>query len=295
MPKKSLGQHFLRCRWVVSALLKAAEVKPEDVVLEIGSGTGVLTRALAREVKKVITVEKDEKLAEELADSLEKEGVGNIKILTGDILNMFDWLGLTLDISKTKPRTKKYKIVANIPYYLTSRLLRSVLEHKIKPQIIVLTIQKEVAQRIIARPSKMNPVRGKTPETSAVPRVRASNGMNLLALSVQAFGRPEIIKIVPASCFWPRPKVDSAIIKITGISDDFFRENGLDAEQFFQIARAAFGQKRKLLTNTLTKIAPKEEIEKALKEAGVNPKARPEELSLEQWTKIVLGITKTRS
>lgn len=264
-PKKSLGQHFLRCRWVVSTLLKAAEIKTDDMVLEIGPGTGVLTRSLAQQAKKVIAVEKDEKLAEELVDSLEKEGINNIKIVGGDFLRVFS------DLFRPKIGTEKYKVVANIPYYLTSRLLKTLLGKEPRPNLIVLTIQKEVAQRITGKPPKMN----------------------LLALSVQTFGRPEIIKTVPASCFWPRPKVDSAIIKITGISDDFFRKNGLDIEQFFQVARAAFGQKRKLLTNTLSKIAPKKEIEGVLREAEINPKARPEELSLKQWTKIVLGITKT--
>jgi 16S rRNA (adenine1518-N6/adenine1519-N6)-dimethyltransferase len=146
------------------------------------------------------------------------------------------------------------------------------LEQGPKPNLIILTIQKEVAQRIVAQPPRMN----------------------LLALSVQAFGQPKIIKTVPASCFWPKPKVDSAIIKITDISDNFFKKNGLKVEEFFRIARIAFGQKRKLLTNTLTKIAPKKDIEAILKEAGINPKARPEELSLEQWTKIILGINKNR-
>lgn len=254
-PKKSLGQHFLKCRWVVSTLLKAAELKSEDVILEIGPGTGVLTRALAHETKKVIAVEKDEQLAEELTNSLEKEGIDNVKIITGDIL-------------KIRQTIEKYKVVANIPYYLTSRLLKILLEKEARPDLIILTIQKEVAQRIIAKPPRMN----------------------LLALSVQTFGRPEIIKTVPASCFFPKPKVDSAIIKITNISDGFFKKGGLDTENFFQTAKAAFGQKRKFLTNTLGKLAPKKEIERLLRESGINPKTRPEELNLEQWTKIVLGL-----
>ena len=258
-PKKSLGQHFLRCQWVVSALLKAAELNSEDMVLEIGPGAGVLTRALAQKTKRVIAIEKDEKLAEELRSSLEKEGINNVKIITGDILKILPVAGAD-------------KVVANIPYYLTSRLLKILLGEKPRPKLIVLTIQKEVAQRIAAKPPKMN----------------------LLALSIQAFGRPEIIKTVPASCFWPKPKVDSAIIKITDISDDFFKKNGLKAEEFFQVAKTAFGQKRKFLTNTLSKIAPKEEIEEVLRKTGIGPKARPEELDLNQWVKVVLGISKSR-
>ncbi len=256
-PKKSLGQHFLKCDWVVSALLKAAELKPEDKVLEIGPGTGVLTRALAKHTKEVIAVEKDEKLAEELEKSLKKEKVGNVKIIKGDIL-------------KILPDVKNFKVVANIPYYLTSRLLRTLLEKGPRPNLIVLTIQKEVAQRITAQPPKMS----------------------LLALSVQTFGRPEIIKIVPASCFWPKPKVDSAIIKIINLSENFFTENGLNIKRFFLIAKTAFGQKRKLLTGSLAKITPKGSLQQVLKEAGINPKTRPEELDLNQWAKIVIGIKK---
>lgn len=264
-PKKSLGQHFLKCDWVISILLKAAELKSGDVVLEIGPGTGVLTRALAKHAQKVIAVEKDEKLAEALEESLKKEEVRNVKIIKGDILKI-------LPDSKPLTNKQRFKVVANIPYYLTSRLLRILLEKGPRPNLIALTIQKEVAERISAKPPRMN----------------------LLALSVQAFSRPKIIKAVPASCFWPKPKVDSAIIKITNLSENFFIRNGLDAEKFFQIAKTAFGQKRKLLTGSLAKIVNKEQLGQVLKEAKINLRARPEELNLDQWLKIVLGIEKLR-
>lgn len=246
MPKKSLGQHFLKCDWVVSTLIKAGEINKKDIVLEIGPGTGVLTRELVKHAKQVIAVEKDEKLAKNLAESLKKEGISNVKIIPSDIL-------LLLHRSKIYA---KYKVVGNIPYYLTSRLIRILLEDKQKPKIIVLTIQKEVAERIVAKPPKMN----------------------LLALSVQAYGKPEIVKKVPADCFYPEPKVDSAIIKISDIYDHFLKVNQIKKDDFFKIIRKAFSQKRKILRNSLRGLnLPKELVKK-----------RPEELSLEQWAKLII-------
>lgn len=251
--KKSLGQHFLRCPWVVNSLIRAAELTKDDTVLEIGPGTGVLTHALARHTKQVIAVEKDEQLATALAGSFNLEDIKNVEIVSGDILRL-----------APKSVWGIYKVVANIPYYLTSRLLRLLLEQHPQPELIVLTIQKEVAQRVISKP----------PHT------------NMLGLSVQAFGKPEIIKIVPASCFSPMPEVDSAIIKISDISDLFFRENALDKTEFFALIRRAFSQKRKLLINTLFVQHPvldKKRITAVLDGLGLSRNARPEELSLQNW------------
>lgn len=264
--KKSLGQHFLRCGWVASTLVKTAGLGPDDTVLEIGPGTGILTRALARSVKKVIAVEKDGQLAEELRSSLARENAVTIKVISADILDLVPslaWHKLQAELGA------KYKVVANIPYYLTSRLLRLLLEGSNTPELIVLTIQKEVAERLTAKPPKMN----------------------LLALSVQTLSKPEIVKKVPASCFWPKPKVDSAIIKISNISDRFFQKNSIDKEFFFEIARRAFSQKRKMLTSSLRPYLGQHPV---LAKVGLPDKARPQELDLEQWAKIVAEISKTR-
>lgn len=249
----------MQCGWVIAELTKAAQLKPADLILEIGPGTGILTKSLALKVKKITAVEKDEKLADGLEQSLQKEGIGNVEIIKGDILEI-------LPLAKYK----NYKIVANIPYFLTSRLLRVALEQGPRPNLMVLTVQKEVAQRITAKPPKMN----------------------LLALAVQIFGEPKITKIVPASCFWPKPKVDSAIIKIDKISEGFFQKHNIRSQVFFQIAKTAFGQKRKFLTNSLEKIFPKEQIINALKQAKIDLRARPEELTPEQWAKIVINTGK---
>lgn len=295
--KKSLGQHFLTCSWVVSTLVKAADLIKEDTVIEVGPGTGVLTCALAHAAKHVIAVEKDENLADDLGRKLLEEKINNVTIVTGDILKVLPEI-----VQSHKLSTVSYKLVSNIPYYLTSRLLKNIFELQHLPECILFTIQKEVAERIVAHPPHMN----------------------MLALSVQVFGTPKILKTVPRDCFSPRPKVDSAIIKIENISNNFFLKNALDKpshhcmehlvekkqtrndknlltqphdthrcggkELFFHIARAGFSHKRKMLTNTLTKVFPKEKIKKALENSGLSEKTRPEELSAQQWTDILREI-----
>lgn len=256
-PKKSLGQHFLTCGWVVDALLDAADIGPADTVVEIGPGTGVLTMPLAGRAGRVIAVEKDDVLAADLA----QQSPPNVEVVHGDILSL---------VKPNFTRERSYKVVANIPYYLTSRLLRLLLEGEHKPERIVLTIQKEVAERITAIPPDMS----------------------ILALSVQAYGTPRIVTSVPASCFDPRPDVDSAVITITDISDIFFKKNGVDTEFFFRIARTAFGQKRKQIINPLATIAgTKQKAAAALKAAGLDPRVRPQELSLDQWAALVTNLS----
>ena len=258
--KKSLGQNFLRCDWVVDEIIRAAELTAEDIVLEIGPGTGVLTRALAKKAGRVIAVEKDERLAAELRASLRKERIGNADIREGDILSL-----LKSHFNREMPYNK---IVANIPYYLTGHLFRMIFEQEHLPKTIVLTIQKEVAERVAAE----------------------APHLSLLALSVQAFGTPAIIAVVPASCFFPQPKVDSAILKISGISGDFFRKNKIEKTVFFETARKGFSQKRKTLVNSLAIFAggDKSVIARVLSAVGLDPRARPEELSLKQWVELVL-------
>ena len=257
--KKSLGQHFLTCPWVISDMIEAAQLSSLDTVLEIGPGTGALTRPLAIRVKKVIAIEKDEKLAHALERDLVSQNINNITVLQGDILTHVPTL------------PAGYKIVANIPYYLTARLLRLFLEkQEKKPKSITLTIQKEVAERIMAQPPNEN----------------------LLALSVQVFGTPRIIAIVPASCFSPKPKIDSAIISISDISDIFFTYHNIKKDAFFRLLHLAFTQKRKMLINTLSHIASKKDIEYALRTIGANARARPQELQKEQWALLAAILEK---
>lgn len=260
--KKSLGQHFLRCGWVTAEMIKAAEISDQDIVIEVGPGTGALTKSISKRAKKVIAIEKDETLAKELRENFKKEGVKNVEIIEGDILKL-----LSSDYSL--PATH-YKLVANIPYYLTSHLLKILLETKYPPHDIVLTVQKEVAERIAAR----------------------SPRMNLLAIAVQAYGTPKIIRKVPSDCFWPKPAVESAIIKISGISSEFFKKNRLDKAKFFELVRLGFSQKRKVLSNPLKKLFPKKLVTDALISLGLSPQARAEELSLDDWAKLIRTLDK---
>ena len=252
-PKKSLGQHFLTCEWALAAATNAARLAPSDTVLEIGPGTGVLTRLLGARVKKVIAIEKDELLARALVQQLKSENITNIEIHEGDIL------------THMPPMLAPYKVVSNIPYYLTARLLRLLLQdYEQKPSHIILMIQKEVAERMVALPPHEN----------------------LLALSVQAFATPAIVATVPASCFSPRPNVDSAIISISDISDTFFISNNIDPRVFFRIARLGFSQKRKMLVNSLSILSDKPSLTKVFSQLAIKPTVRPEELNLNQWAQL---------
>ncbi len=262
-PKKSLGQHFLRCAWVAEAMVRSADITPQDAVLEIGPGEGALTRPLARAAGQVIAVEKDERLAQALSAALKKEIITNTKIVFGDILSL---------LRDALVHDSPYKVVANIPYYLTSRLIRLLLGREARPKTIVLTIQKEVAERIVARPPQMN----------------------LLALSVQAFGTPEVIAAVPKTCFLPQPNVDSAILKISNISGDFFTTHALKPEAFFRIVRRPFGQKRKMLCSALAPSIPKPRCQKVLADLGLSPQSRPQELSLQQWATLVVELERVK-
>ncbi|MDO8600780.1 MAG: 16S rRNA (adenine(1518)-N(6)/adenine(1519)-N(6))-dimethyltransferase RsmA [bacterium] len=251
IPNKLLGQHFLVSSSVLKKIIDAAELQPDDIIVEAGPGLGILTEELARRIKKVIAVEKDRTLAEILAGRLRKKNITNVEIIRDDIL-------------KYAP-PPHYKIVANLPYYLTSRFFKTFLEERaVKPMAIIVMIQKEVAERIIAKPPRMN----------------------LLALGVQTFGTPRIIAKVPRGAFSPPPKVESAILKITDISDKFFKKNSVSPKQFFTLARKAFGNKRKTLKHTL-KINEEE-----LKNLGLPKTARPQELSPEQWAKLSKSLTK---
>lgn len=257
--KKSLGQHFLTCEWAVHTAVETANLTKKDTVLEIGPGTGVLTRVLAAKAGKVIAVEKDELLAGRLKAEFSGRKTVNVSVVAGDILKNIPAIAEQYGFANGN-----YKIVANIPYYLTSRLLRIVLENGPRPSLMVLMIQEEVAERLCAR----------------VP------DMNLLGLSVQAYGHPHIIKTVPASCFSPKPKVNSAIIAISDISDTFFTAHHIDKNHFFRILRLAFSHKRKQLAGTLSSLAPRKDIEDFLEKSNLSPRARPQELSLDQWVKL---------
>jgi len=247
---KGLGQNFLQDPFALEKIVATAEIQPSDTVLEIGPGLGSLTRFLAVSAKVVIAVELDESLLPPLREILLP--YENVQVVHGDILKLSPQnLSLPDD----------YVVVANIPYYITSAVIRHLLESKVRPRRIVLTVQKEVAQRICARPGDMS----------------------LLALSVQVYGKPRIAAYIPANAFFPAPNVDSAVLVIDIYPSPLIEGEFLD--NFFKLIKAGFSQKRKTLRNSLSaglRISPAE-VAEFLTNANVDPQRRAETLSIEEW------------
>ena len=248
-PIKRLGQVFLIKKIYLKKIANNAKVSKEDIVLEVGPGTGNLTIELAKKVKKVIAVEKDKRMCDILKEILAKEKIKNVEIVNQDILQFL----------KKPFHFYPFKVVANIPYYITSRLIRDFLELKKKPKLIVLLVQKEVAERICAKPPFSN----------------------LLAISVQFFSFPKIISFVPKEAFWPKPKVDSAILKIVPRKEKIIKNEKL----FFKIVKAGFFQPRKTILNNfvISLKIDKIEIERWLKVSKIEKQKRPSQLYLKDW------------
>jgi 16S rRNA (adenine1518-N6/adenine1519-N6)-dimethyltransferase len=252
-PSKGLGQNFLQDQSALQEIVEAAEIDPDDSVLEIGPGLGSLTRYLALSARSVTAVELDRKLFPALESVLAP--YNNVRLVQGDIL-------------KLKPAElmegRGYIVVANIPYYITSAVIRHLLESGLQPRRVVLTVQKEVAERICAQ----------------------AGDMNLLALSVQVYGNPTIGTIIPAETFYPPPKVDSAVLRVEIHKQPAIPTDRL--EPFFTLIKAGFSQKRKTLRNSLSgglRIATVKS-EQILSEAGIDPQRRAETLSLEEWGRL---------
>ena len=247
---KGLGQNFLEDPLALGQIASAAEIQENDVVLEIGPGLGSLTRYLSLSAQEVVAVELDRKLIPVLRGLLEP--LGNIRLIEGDILTLSP-AELALP--------EGYLVAANIPYNITSAVLRHLLESEPKPRRMVLTVQKEVAERICSSPPRMS----------------------LLSLSVQVYGLPSIVGRIPANAFFPAPKVDSAVVKL-----EIYREPAIPAgllPVFFRLTKACFAQKRKMLRNAFAagaRISPTEAGD-VLLEAGIDPHRRPETLTLQEW------------
>lgn len=257
--KKSLGQNFLNSPHAIQDIVEAGEIKDGDSILEIGPGKGALTSALLKTRAHVFAIEKDDRMIPFLQEKFAQEISNNkLTLIHGDVLEM--------EIKSIIPSS--YKLIANIPYYITGEIMRRFFEEDHQPELMVLMVQKEVADRIVSRDQKES----------------------VLSISVKIFGEPKYIRTVKASAFIPAPNVDSAVLQIKNISKKFFQENNIDERKFFELLKAGFAHKRKFLSKNLEDAAPKERIEKAFGSIGIDAKARAEDLSVSNWKQLVKEI-----
>jgi len=261
-PSRQKGQNFLINPEVIKKMISIADLEKTDTVLEIGPGLGILTEGLVKQVKKVISVELDRKLFDFLR--VKFSGVNNLELVNGDILK----------VQSSNLISQSYKVVANLPYNITSHFLKKFLTAENRPSAMTLLVQKEVAQRICA----------------------LAGQMSLLSLSVQFYGQPKIIDFVKRDNFWPSPEVDSAILTITKIKNQLEVDNyltGINEKVFWRIIRIGFSAKRKQLHNNLAAglNLSDTEIKKMLKKANFDPKIRAQNLSLADWRKLAQSLS----
>ncbi|PIV45330.1 MAG: ribosomal RNA small subunit methyltransferase A [Candidatus Nealsonbacteria bacterium CG02_land_8_20_14_3_00_37_10] len=255
-PSRGLGQNFLIDRGVVKKVIEAANLKPNDVVLEIGPGFGALTIELAKFAKKIVAAEKDPSMTRILNNELRIMEIKNVEIVQSDILK------INPKAYNLKPKT--YKIVTNLPFYLTAPVIRKFLESDCQPKEMILMVQKEVGQRICAKPPDMN----------------------LLAVSVQIYAEAKIINYVSKKSFWPQPKVDSALIRITPLINA--DRKLINADLFFKIVKAGFSQPRKQIINNFSQKLKidKKKVGSWLLKNNIQPIQRAETLDIEDWIKL---------
>ncbi|MDM7460904.1 MAG: 16S rRNA (adenine(1518)-N(6)/adenine(1519)-N(6))-dimethyltransferase RsmA [bacterium] len=262
-PSKGWGQNFLTDRRVAQRVLDAADLQPDDAVLEVGPGLGALTLLLAERVRRVVAVEVDARLVAILQSVLEAQRLETVTLVQANALSQ-----PVPELLRGEPQAK---VVANIPYSITSPLLEHLLKDKAHIPLIVLTVQKEVAERLTAAPS--------------------SAAYGALSLFVQYHTRAEYLGRVPNTAFYPQPEVDSAIVRLTPLPD---RLPPLEQKWFFKLTRAGFGKRRKTLRNALTSLLDDADRASAiLRRAGVPTAARAEELRLEQWLALAQETVRT--
>lgn len=251
--KKSLGQNFLTSQSALLKIVEAGDIKPSETVLEIGPGKGALTEKLLETGAKVVAVEKDDRLIPILTEKFGKNP--NFSLIHGDILTLLESWGLAPETFPHNFAAQGFKIIANLPYYITGAFFEKSFSLEILPERIVVLLQKEVAERIVARDGKES----------------------ILSQSIKAYGAPKHIASVPRGAFSPAPNVDSAVIQITQISKRLFLKHGVSENAYFSTLKRGFAHKRKLLSSNLD-VSPEK-----LVSCGVAEKARAEELATEAW------------
>jgi 16S rRNA (adenine1518-N6/adenine1519-N6)-dimethyltransferase len=253
--RKGLGQHFLVDDEVLEVITSAAEVTPDDIIVEVGPGLGILTGELARRAGGVIAIELDDRLAALLKKTL--ASFENVTIINDDVLNIEPG-----ELLKGR-KGPVYKVVANLPYYITSPVLRHFLDTVVKPKMMIVMVQKEVAEAIVAKPGDMS----------------------ILSVSVQFYGRPEIVSYVPARSFYPAPEVDSALLRIGLYPQPAV---AVDEGGYFELVRAGFAAPRKQIGNSLSQGLglPKDGVLPLLEKAEIDWRRRAETLTLEEWARL---------
>lgn len=283
--KKYLGQNFLINNSIIERIVSAAEIKKTDNILEVGPGKGALTFKLAEKAKRVVAVEKDERLYSFMLSEAQnpkhkiqnkfKIKNSNLKIINADILNLGE------DELRKEFNGKPYKIVANLPYQITSFFLRKFLESDYAPAEMLIMVQKEVGERVVAKPARLH--HRASPKRFATARGSGGQGkMSLLSVSVQFFAAPEILFHVGRGNFSPAPKVDSVVLRLKDIRQDKY---GIKPEKFFALVKKGFRFKRKLLKNNLD--LPTD----FFKKAGFRDDVRAEQLSIEDWVRFYAMIS----
>lgn len=266
-PQRKSGQNFLVDEKTLAKIIDAANLNPDDIILEIGAGFGVLTFALAPFVKKIIAVELDKRLVRALGDLLALQNFKNIEIFQGDIFKQ--WSVVSRQLTDLK-----YKLVSNLPYNITSLILRNFLEQKQRPSKMTLLMQKEVAQRVVAKPGEMS----------------------LLSVACQFYGEPKIISCVSRENFWPSPEVDSAILSIKGIGMDIKSYQRLlgnfGDKKFFSLVKIGFTARRKQLQNNLAAGLgmDNQAIKNVIRKCGLDIKIRAQDLSINDWINLAKNI-----
>ena len=265
--KKWLGQNFLIDEEVLDKIVGAADLKSSDNVVEVGPGTGFLTERLLDKAGHVTAIEYDAGMVRLLNKKFEKNGK-NLEIVHSDILK-FKIQNLSTGKAGSKFKNDNYKVVANIPYYITSPLLKHFLQSDLRPNLMVLLVQKEVAEKVCG-----------------------ITGKSLITIETQLFGKPEIVDIVPADSFYPAPKVDSAILKIDVFENPLVE--GEKLQDFLRVVKFGYSQKRKKLSNTLAAglRLPTSEMKEILLKVDIDPNLRAENLGVEDWKKLVKLLTK---
>ncbi len=260
--KKGLGQHFLIDDTILGTIVSAAELKLEDNIIEVGPGLGILTVELARYAASVVAVEIDNKLASLLEQRLSH--LSNVRIINADILKV--------NLQQILEGKVSYKVVANLPYYITSPILRYFIGASIKPTLMLVMVQKEVAESIAA----------------------VSGKMTAMSVGIQVFADPQIITYVPARSFYPQPKVDSAVVRLDMLAEPRFKSGNVD--DFLEIVRCGFSSPRKQVHNSLAQGLQMEsaDVIALLKKAEIDPKCRPENLGIAEWERLYREIISLR-